>query len=312
MRYQQQELFSKIGKKGQEILKKSTITIIGLGALGSITSELLTRAGIGKLILIDRDYVELKNLHRQTLYTEEDIGKQKATTAKENLKKINKEVKIEAYFDNFDSTNINLAENLILDCTDNLETRLLINELSISKKIPWIFASAIKDSGYIFNIVPGKTCFRCIFKEIPPQETCSTSGVLNTITTLISSIQTNEAIKILLGKNYEKNLLHFNIWKNELTKIKVKKDPKCPACNKKFSYLNKENQIIKFCGSNNFLFRTNFDYNKLKNDLSKIDRIRDFGNSFQFQNIIVFKNKILIKADNEKEAKSTFSKYIGN
>ena len=312
MRYQQQEIFEKIGKEGQEKLSKSTATIIGLGALGCTSSELLARAGIGNLILIDRDYVELKNLHRQTLFNESDIGKQKAIIAKERLQKINSEINIKTHFDNFDSSNIDLAKGIILDCTDNLETRFLINEVSIKNNIPWIFAAAIKDSGYVFNVIPNKTCFRCIFKEAYGLGTCTTAGVLNTITTAIASIQSNEAIKILLDKEYEKDLIHFNIWNNELTKIKVRRNPKCPACNKKFEYLTKKRNMIKFCGSNNFLIRGKFDYDKLKKDIMKVEKISDWGNAFHFRNITVFENKVLVKADSEQEAISLYSNYIGN
>ncbi len=312
MRYQQQEIFERIGKEGQKKLSNSTVTIIGLGALGCTSSELLTRAGVGNLILIDRDYVELKNLHRQTLFDELDIGKQKAIIAKEKLQKINSEINIKTYFDNFDSSNITLAKGLILDCTDNLETRFLINEVSIKNNIPWIFAAAIKDSGYVFNVIPSKTCFRCIFKEAYGLGTCTTVGVLNTITAAISSIQSNEAIKILLNKDYEKDLIHFNIWNNELTKIKVKKNSNCPACNRRFEHLTKKDNIIKFCGSNNFLIRGKFDYNKLKKDIMRVEKISDWGNAFHFKNVTIFKDKVLIRADSEQEALSLYSKYIGN
>ncbi len=312
MRYKQQEIFNKIGRKGQKKLSSSTITIIGLGAIGSVASELLTRTGIGNLILIDRDHIELENLHRQNLFNEEDIGKQKAIVAKAKLEKINNEVQIKAFFDNFDSSNTELAKGIILDCTDNLETRFLINEVSIKNNIPWIYASAIANSGYIFNIIPGKPCFRCIFKHNYALGTCSTIGVINTITSLIGTIQANEAIKILLNKDYEKKLIHFNIWNNELTKIKVKRNKRCPACNKKFEYLTKENKLMKFCGSNSFLIRGNFNYEKIKESIKRIEKIRDFGNSFYFNNITVFKDKVLIKANSEKKARSLFSKYIGS
>lgn len=312
MRYQQQEIFDKIGKEGQKQLSNSTVTIIGLGAIGCTSSELLTRAGIGNLILIDRDYIELENLHRQILFNESDIGKQKVIVAKEKLRKINSEINVEAYFDNFDSSNIDLAKGIILDCTDNLETRFLINEVAIKNNIPWVFAAAIKDSGYVFNIMPKSACFRCIFKQTYGLGTCTSVGVLNTITNVVASIQANEVIKILLNKAYEKDLLHFNIWNNELTRIKVKKNLKCPACNNRFEYLTKRENIVKFCGSNSFLIRGKFNYDKLKKDIMKVEKISDWGTAFHFRNITVFKDKVLMKAESEQEALALFSRYIGN
>mgnify|MGYP001594733519 CR=1 FL=1 len=146
MRYIRQEKF--IGKEKHDLLRKKTVSIVGLGALGSVASELLTRAGIKKLILIDRDFLELSNLQRQSLFEEKDIGKSKAVVLKEKLNEINKDVDIISYFDNLDNENIDLINSdLILDCTDNLETRFLINEYSVKNKIPFIYGSAVGDSG---------------------------------------------------------------------------------------------------------------------------------------------------------------------
>src|SRR3989344_9585267 len=197
MRYIRQEIFSEIGKEGQKRLRKSSVAIVGLGALGSVSAELLARAGIGKLILIDRDVVELSNLQRQALYDESDIGKPKALAAKEKLRKINSEIEIEFYIDDLNFENIGKIINvksadLILDCTDNLETRFLINDFSIKNKITFIYSSAVGSKGYIFNVIQKKTaCLKCFLKEAAQLGTCETVGVLNTITNLISSIQAN-------------------------------------------------------------------------------------------------------------------------
>ncbi|MBS3171330.1 HesA/MoeB/ThiF family protein [Candidatus Woesearchaeota archaeon] len=303
MRYMRQEKL--IGKKNQELLSKKTVSIIGLGALGSVSAELLARAGIKKLVLIDRDNIELHNLQRQSLYIEEDVGKSKAVVIKEKLNKINKDIEIVSYFDNLDNENINLIKSdLILDCTDNLESRFLINEFSIKNKIPFIYASAIGTEGYLFNIVQNNACFNCIFKEIQGLETCETFGVLNSTTHLISSLQVNEAIKILLNQEYEKNLLYFNLKNNELIKIRINKSKDCSVCSKKiFGYLEgkKSKEIVKFCGSSSYLIKGKFDFDKVSNRLKK-----------ENLPITLFKNKVLIKAKDEKEAKSLFSKYIGD
>ncbi|HLC73472.1 MAG TPA: HesA/MoeB/ThiF family protein, partial [Candidatus Nanoarchaeia archaeon] len=163
MRYQKQELLSYIGNK-QEFLQKKVVAIVGLGAIGSNTANLLARAGIN-LILIDRDIVELENLQRQTLYDEKDIGKPKSIQAKKKLKLINSEIKIEAFVEDLNYKNIDelINSDLILDCSDNMETRFLINDYSIKNDIPWIYAAVLGVNAMSMNIVPQKTpCFRCI------------------------------------------------------------------------------------------------------------------------------------------------------
>src|SRR3989338_8797285 len=349
MRYIRQEIFGEIGKKGQEKLSKSSVAIVGLGALGSVSAELLARAGIGKLILIDRDVVELSNLQRQSLYDEEGIGKPKALAAKERLNKINSEVEIEIFADDLNYNNIieiisitkegndgkNIDENgnndkkniknskknsnnikisnnknadLILDCTDNLETRFLINDFSVKNKIPFIYSSAVGSKGYVFNVIPDKTaCLRCFLKEAAALDTCETAGVLNTITGLIPSIQANEAIKILLKKgNPEKNLLFFDVWKNELSKTKINKNNGCICCAKRnFEYLSgkKSSKIMKLCGDGIYQIKTkSIDKQQSSNLRNKLKKI-----------LIIFNDgRALIKAKDEKEAKSIYSKFVGN
>ena len=329
MRYIRQEIFSEIGKKGQERLRKSTIAIVGLGALGSNSAQLLARAGIGKLILVDRDIVELSNLQRQSLFDESDIGKAKAVQAKKHLKKINSEIKIDFFIDDLNFNNIEkrlIKKNidLILDCTDNLETRFLINDYCIKHKIPFIYSSAVGSKGYVFNIIPNKNtaCLRCFLKETTLLETCESTGVLNTITNLISSLQVNESIKILLNKhNIEENLLFFDIWKNVLFKIKINKNKNCICCVKNnFEYLNgkKSSRIIKLCGNNIYQIKTKSinknQFTELNNKLKKIGKVIDFDYCINFDNKLTIFNdgRALIKAKDEREAKSLYSRFVGN
>ena len=328
MRYSRQEIFGEIGKKGQQKLEKGTIAIVGLGALGSVSAGLLARAGIGKLILIDRDVVELSNLQRQSLFDENDIGKPKALAAMEKLNKINSEIEIEFYIEDLNFENISKiidvkSADLILDCTDNLETRFLINDFSIKNKIPFIYSSAVGSKGYIFNLIPDKNnpCLRCFLKEASQLDTCETFGVLNSITHVISSIQSNEAIKILLGKSYEKSLLFFDVWKNELSKIKVNKNNSCECCVKNnFECLSgkKISRTVKMCGNDIFQIKTRStgkkQFNELKKRLKKIGKVVDFNYCINFDNkMTIFENgRALIKAKDEKEAKSLYSKFVGN
>lgn len=326
MRYIRQEIFREIGKKGQKRLQNSYVAIVGLGALGSVSAQLLARAGIGRLVLVDRDIVELSNLQRQSLFDESDIGNPKASAAKEKLNDINSEIKIDFFIEDLNYENIgkilNEKVDLILDCTDNLETRFLLNDFCIKNNIPFIYSSAVGSKGYVFDVVPKQTaCLRCFLKEATALDTCETGGVLNTITNLISSIQVNEAIKILLNKDYEKYLLFSDISKNELTKIKINKNKNCICCAKNnFEYLagKKSQKIIKLCGDNVYQIKSKSinkeQFNDLKNKLKKINKVVDFGYCINFGNkLTLFQDgRALIKAKNGKEAKSLYSKFVGN
>jgi len=321
MRYIRQEIFKEIGKEGQNKLNNSNVAIVGIGALGTVSADLLARAGVN-LVLIDRDIVELSNLQRQSLFDEDDIGKSKSMQAKHHLEKINSEIKIKVIADDLNPDNIDMLKSvdLILDCTDNLETRFLLNDFCVKNKIKFIYSSAIGNKGYVYNIIPNNPCLKCFLKEAVSLDTCDTTGVLNTITHAIASLQTNEAIKILLDKNYEKNLLFFDIWENELNKIKVNKNNKCVCCvENKFEYLKgKSSKTIKLCGNGMFQVRNGSldskQFNELKARLEKLGKIIDLGYAINFdRKITIFDNgRALIKADDEAQAKSLYSKFVGN
>lgn len=326
MRYIRQRIFSEIGKKGQKKLQKSSIAIVGIGALGSNSAELLARAGVGNILLIDRDVVELSNLQRQRLFDETDIGKPKALAAKERLNKINSDVKINIFIDDLNFENISKILKgkigLILDCTDNLETRFLINDFSIKNNTPFIYSSAVGSKGYVFNIIPGKTpCLRCFLKEAAQIDTCETAGVLNAITGLISAIQVSEAIKILLDRDCEKCLVYFDAWKNEMLKIRINKNKDCICCaENNFEYLGgkKASKIAKLCGDSVYQIKTKSidkkQFKNLKDRLKKIGKLADFGYCINFEGkITIFRDgRALIKAKNEMEAKSLYSRLVGN
>jgi adenylyltransferase/sulfurtransferase len=326
MRYIRQEIFREIGKKGQEKLSKSTVAVVGIGALGSNSAELLARSGVGKLLLVDRDVVELSNLQRQRLFDESDVGKPKAAAAKEHLSKINSEIKIDFCIDdlNFDNIGIILGTklNLILDCTDNLETRFLINDFSQKNSIPFVYSSAVGSKGYVFSIIPCKTaCLRCFLKKPVQLDTCGTEGVLNTITSLISSTQASETIKILLNRQHEESLLFFDIWKNELLKIKVTKRKNCPCCIKSsFEYLSgeKASRTIKMCGNDIYQIRgrstTQKEFDELKKRLKKAGKIIDMKHCVNFDSKVTLflDGRALVKAKDETEARSLYSKLVGN
>ncbi|MBT5022420.1 HesA/MoeB/ThiF family protein [Candidatus Woesearchaeota archaeon] len=249
-RYSRQEIFEKIGKKGQQKLLNSKVVVVGVGALGTTVCDLLARAGIGEIILIDHDVIDQTNLQRQTLFCEEDIGKPKASTAKKYLEKINSEIKIIAHDDHLNNENVTLLDSdVVVDCTDNIDTRFLINEYCKKEKINWVHGAAIRDKGTMFVFSFGLNglnglndsgdlpCFKCIFPNISQGESCEEAGVLGAVTNIIGSIQANETIKLLVGLEHEKDLLRLNLLDNNIDKIKVNKNSECSVCAGDYSCL---------------------------------------------------------------------------
>lgn len=317
MRYIRQVIFEKIGKDKQRLIEGSKVAVVGVGALGTIVSELLVRTGIRRLIMVDRDIIELDNLQRQGLFNEEDINKLKVLAAKEKLESIDKGVKIEAYAVDLDYNNLDLIKSdLIIDCTDNFETRFLVNEFCVKHNIPWIYGGVVGSYGMMMNIVPKKTpCFRCVFKE--PTEllgTCDTEGIINTIPHAIAGMQVTEALKILTKNLFNKELIYYDIWKNKITKTKVKRLQNCPACNKQFEYLNgKEHDVVKMCGSDRYQIKGNkIDFRELVNRLEKLGNVRLTEHCLFFDNFVIFRDgRVLVKADSKERAKSLYDRYLG-
>lgn len=236
-RYLKQELF--IGKKGQKKIEESTIVVFGMGALGSAISEMLVRAGVGKLIIADRDYVEWSNLQRQQLYTEEDAKQKlpKAVAAKQRLQSINsqtiiKEYVMDIYFQNVEE----LAEgaSILMDATDNFETRLVINDAAMKHNIPFVFGACVGSYGMTYPVLSGKgPCFHCLVDYIPSQNvTCDTEGVISPIVQWVASMQVAQAMQILSGEDVTSTLRSFDIWKMEHAEMNVEKlkNLDCPCC----------------------------------------------------------------------------------
>lgn len=262
-RYSRQILFPQIGKKGQGHLQKAHVLIVGVGALGSQSAEALARAGVGKLTLIDRDYVEASNLQRQSLYTEEDVQAKlpKAIAAQHHLEKINSEIAIDAHV--LDLTPIALDRfakkvDLILDGTDNFDVRMMINDYSQKRQIPWIYGSCVGSYALTYTILPGKTpCLHCLLGEIPiGGETCDTAGIIQAAAAQVVVHQTTEAMKLLTKQeeSLRKTLLAIDLWKNEIVQMDLaafkKKD--CPSCGTKATYpyltYDESTKAVTLCG----------------------------------------------------------------
>ncbi|HLC95814.1 MAG TPA: HesA/MoeB/ThiF family protein [Candidatus Nanoarchaeia archaeon] len=315
MRYSRQELV--LGKKGQKKLERARIAIVGLGAVGSVATELAARAGIGSITLFDRDRIELTNLQRQTLYTEKEVGFPKAEVAEKKLREINSEIEIQAMITDINHKNISelLADSdLILDCTDNLYTRFLINDFSRKAGIPWIYAACVSDHGNVMLTAKETPCFRCTFQEVEGLESCDTAGILNTTSHIIAALSVHECIRYLTGSFNEQQLFHLTGMR--VSAIHTVKDKRCPACNGNLEYLSgkKEKSIIEYQCSNLYkLFQENIDLPALQKKWKKIGNVKGNDNCLFFKNLSVFKNgRILIKAKNIEDAKSTIAKYIGN
>ena len=251
-RYSRQTLFKPIGKEGQERLQGAHVVIIGCGALGSPISEMLVRAGVGKLTIADRDYVEMSNLQRQQLFTEQDAlqGTPKVVAAKRRLKEIRQDCDIKTVLDHVDGLMLEemVADaDLIMDATDNFETRLLMNDVAWKKGIPWIHGACVGSSGTVFPFIPGKTaCFRCLLPVLPSvNETCDTAGVIAPAVQVVAARQTAEALKWLTGNQdaMMTKLLHFDLWNNTQVEAGISRIRKehCETCGAEPTYpsLNK-------------------------------------------------------------------------
>src|SRR5208337_5691823 len=260
-RYSRQILFPGIGERGQEALLRSHAAVVGCGALGSFHAAALARAGVGRLTIIDRDYVEPSNLHRQWLFEESDAAESlpKAAAAERHVARINSTVHARGVV--ADLTPSNVAEllggaDLILDGTDNFETRYLINDFAVSRGIPWIYGAAVGSYGLTMPVIPGRTaCLKCVYPEPPAgaQPTCETAGVLGSITSLIASWQVADAMKILCAVAPSHKITTVDVWSGEIRQIdQPPRDPQCPACGlREFRHLNGLPRVpVSLCGRN--------------------------------------------------------------
>ncbi len=262
-RYSRQILFRGIGAEGQKRLAAGRVAIVGCGATGSAVAALLARAGVGTLRIIDRDYVESSNLQRQTIFDERDAAESlpKAIAAARAIARFNSEIVVEPHVADLTPANVAslLAESdIILDATDNFETRYLVNDFAVQQRRPWIYAAAVGAYGVTMNILPDETaCLACVFPESPRGvvETCDTSGILNTAVNLIASIEATETIKFLVGAQdkMRRTLLSFDVWTNEHAEVAAAKPrPDCSCCGaREFPHWAGEGRPhITLCGRN--------------------------------------------------------------
>jgi adenylyltransferase/sulfurtransferase len=266
-RYARQMRYAPIGEAGQRRLSAARALVCGCGALGSVIANTLARSGVGFLRIVDRDFLETNNLQRQVLFDEEDVaaGLPKAIAAAAKLRKINSQIVIEPLVADVDYRNITELTDgidIILDGTDNFETRMLVNDVAIKRGLPWVYGGCLGAEGQTMTIVPGETaCLRCLMHDTPPpgsMPTCDTAGILAPIVNVIASLQANEALKILSGNRQaiNRSLTVVDTWENRVRHVSLESlraAGQCPACNKsEFPWLSgqRASHSAVLCGRN--------------------------------------------------------------
>ncbi|WP_107838703.1 MoeB/ThiF family adenylyltransferase [Metasolibacillus meyeri] len=292
-RYSRQQLFQPIGQLGQQQLQQKHVLIVGVGALGSASAEALVRAGVGKLTLVDRDYVEWSNLQRQQLYTEQDAENKipKVIAAQQRLQQINRDVLIDvhildAYTAQF--TTLLAGVDVMIDATDNFDIRFFLNDLAQKHHIPWVYGSCVGSYGATYTIVPKVTpCLHCLLSAIPNTgATCDTVGIISPTVQIVAAYQVAEVLKILVGNmaTLRKSYLTFDVWQNQHYEINVNKirQSDCPSCgtNPTYPYLAYENQtkLDILCGRDAVQIRppqqVHYDLQQLAEKLQHHGRIQ--------------------------------------
>lgn len=262
-RYARQSLYREIGPEGQRRIGEARVAIVGVGALGCQEAALLARAGVGRLRLIDRDLVDLTNLQRQILFTEEDAeaARPKASAAKAHLAAANSAIEIEARDEDLTARNVDGLLggcDVIVDGSDNFEVRYLVNDHAVRAGVPWVYAAAVGATGLLMPVLPGDTpCLRCLFEDLPPagsSETCDTAGVLGSTTATVGALAALEALKIAAGRRdaVRRGLLQLDLWGNEVRPLRVAAPrPDCPCCGRReFPFLTepKGRPAAHLCG----------------------------------------------------------------
>jgi len=335
-RYSRQIRFTPIGAEGQLRIGSARVALIGAGALGSVSAELLVRAGVGFLRIIDRDFVELSNLQRQSLYDEDDVRNNlpKAVAAAAKLKRINSTIHVEPIVDDVNPVTVEdyiKDVDLVLDALDNFETRFVINDACVKHTRPWIYSSAVGSYGLVMPIIPGKSpCLRCLIGSLPApgsSPTCDTDGVIGPITHVIASIQVAEALKWITGNGEAKNLelITFDVWTHQFHRVALGAEAMkaCPACAEgRFDYLDGSPlRTVTLCGRNAVQLipgvRSDMNFSQLSNSIGTSGTVQ--YNEFLLRcssppfELTVFKDgRAIVKGTEDPGiARSVYTKIVG-
>lgn len=332
-RYSRHTLFYPIGKAGQQKLSESSVLIVGLGALGTVLANNLARAGVGRLKLVDRDFVEESNLQRQVLYDERDAAAAlpKAVAAEKKIKEINSFIQCEAIVQDVNFTNIEELMSdvdLVLDGADNLEVRYLINDACVKTGIPWVYGACVSSYGMFMPVIPGETpCIHCVFPAPPHAgETCDTAGVINPISNIIASMETAEALKLLVGdlEAISRKLITIDVWENRFISVPVVQNENCPVCVQKiFKYLDGQAGLrtTTLCGRNAVQVvpgqPLKLNFSSLMEKLRLLGKVNSNGFLVTFKTegyeMVVFGDaRAIVKGtQDESVARTLYSRYIG-
>ena len=333
-RYSRQALFSGIGAEGQRRLTEARMAIVGCGATGSALASLLARAGVGRLRIIDRDYVEPSNLGRQILFDEADAAESlpKAIAACRKIASFNSSVVVEPLVNDLRPENADEllgGVHLILDGTDNFETRYLVNDYAVKNFLPWIYTAAVGSYAITMNVIPGETaCLSCVFPQSPNGlvETCETAGILNSAVNFAASVAATEAIKLLTGakERLRRTLLSYDLWRNERGEVSAATPrPDCRTCvGREFPYLAGEGRPhITLCGRNSVQIHEHdrpIDLNDMSTRLQPHGRVRH--NTFvlkfwkePFEMTLFPDGRAIIKGTTDTAvARSLYARYVGS
>ena len=337
--FDRQRRFVPIGPEGQENLRRKRAAVVGLGALGTVMAERLARAGVGHLKLIDRDFVEASNLGTQALYTQKDAEEllPKAVAAERRLREIHLEVAVEGIVADVNPEN---AEELlrdadvVLDGTDNFETRLLLNDVCVKHGVPWVYSSVVEGYGQTMAIVPRRTaCLRCLYPRVPEPgalPTCETAGLLVTAPAVVAALAATQALRLLLGveEGLPSELVHWDVWEMRGRAVPVARRPDCPTCGQgRFEFLEGQGQrAVVLCGRDAVQLRFAnpsatglLDLGALAGRLRPAGVVRanehlvSFRPHGQSVELVVFRDgRAIVKGvRSESEARSFYAKYVG-
>jgi adenylyltransferase/sulfurtransferase len=333
-RYSRQELFSSIGGEGQERLRASSVLVVGCGALGSALAETMTRAGVGRLTVVDRDLVEVSNLQRQSLFDEDDAAqaRPKAVAAEARLRRINSEVEVQGVVADLDAaTAARLvgAADLVLDGTDNFETRYVVNDVCLGAGVPWVYGACVAAHGTALAIRPGRTpCLRCVLGERPAAgsgETCDTVGVVAPVVQVVAGVQAAEALKLLTGNEDAllPGLFTVDVWAGTFDVMELReKTPWCPSCvDRRYDYATADGPVSSvLCGR---------EAVQLRGSAGTLDlgalaaRLRAAGDVMENEHLVRFRApeaELVIFADGRAivkgvadtaRARSVYARYVG-
>ncbi len=333
-RYARQTLFAGIGREGQERISRGHVLIVGCGALGTVLANNLVRAGVGHVRIADRDFVEGNNLQRQVLFDEDDVlrGLPKAVAASEELRRINSLVELDARVTDVTAENVEeliAGIDVVLDGTDNFETRYLLNDACLKAGVPWIYSGVIAAYGVTMTVLPHDTaCLRCVFPEQPlpgTTPTCDTAGVLNGIVGVISGMAATEALKLLVGSDrLVRGLTWIDLWENTFDRIELPRQDDCPACGQgHFEYLDAplDSGGTSLCGRNAVQVRarpgSSVDLDTLAERLRPVGEVATNGFLLRLRvdghELTVFPDgRAIVKGtDDPAVARSLYARYIG-